>query len=184
MMKSEERNLLDNNCNIFNVAIMTLNVYSGYFSGSRKPDAFLRLLKLRSGLMRFVMETEMSVCSVHRHRDENDLETRGIWEDAGFKPPQFYLQLVEFLHLSYLNGGYVPVSCFEATFEDIHSPSDTGSFEINDRERMFRFAESMGIDDFKGDDDRIAAGITLSIISDYILPGDIPSATEKMNFSH
>lgn len=183
MMKSEERNLSDNNWNIFNVAIMTLNVYSGYLSGCRKPDAFFRLLKLRSGLMRFVMETEMSVCSVHRHRDEKDLETRGIWEDAGFRPPQFYLQLVEYLHLSYLHGGSVPLSRFEATFEDINSQPDTGSFEINDRERMFRFAESMSIDDFKGDDDRIAAGITLNIISDYILPGDIPSAMEKMHFS-
>lgn len=134
--------------------------------------------------MRFIMETEMSVCSVHRHSDEKDLETRGIWEDAGFKPPQFYLQLVEFLHISYLHGGSVPVSYFKAVLEDIHSPSDTGSFEINDRERMFRFAESMGIDEFEGDDDRIAAGITLNIISDYILPGAIPSAMKKMNFSH
>ncbi|WP_130647129.1 hypothetical protein [Methanofollis fontis] len=130
------------------------------------------------------MNTEMSVCSCHRHRDEKDLETRGIWDDAGFKPPQFYVQLIEFLHLSFLHGGYVPFSCFEATFEDKGSQTDTGLFLINDRKRMFRFAESMGIDGFKGDDDLVAARITLNIISDYILPGDIPSATESMNFSN
>lgn len=125
------------------------------------------------------MKTDISACSIHLHKDENHLETRGIWEDVGFKPPQFYMQLIEFLHIKFLNEESVPEYCIKDIIEIIHSPCNNGLFVINDRNRMYSFAKSLGIDVVKADDNHIAAVITWSIISDYVLPDGISFGTEK-----
>ncbi len=130
------------------------------------------------------MKTEINASGIHLHKDENNLETGGIWEEAGFKPPQFYLLLTEFLHITFLNEGCIPELCLHEITEIINSPCNTGGFVIHDRERMYSFAERLGIDVLAGDEDRIAAGITGSIISDYLLPDYISSITEKRIFSN
>ncbi|WAI01092.1 hypothetical protein [Methanogenium organophilum] len=128
------------------------------------------------------MKTEMNASGIHLHKDENNPETGGIWEDAGFCPPQCYLQLTEFLHITFLHEGCIPEYYLHEIIEMIRSPCNNGGFVVHDRKRMLCFAESLGIDVLSGDEDRIAAGITASIISDYLPPDGISSATEKMIF--
>lgn len=130
------------------------------------------------------MKTEMNASGIHLHQDENNPETGGIWEDAGFKPPQFYLQLTEFLHITFCHEGHIPESYLHEIIGMLNSPCNNDGFVVHDRKRMFRFAESMGIDVLSGDEVCIAAGITASIISDYLLTDGISSATETMIFSH
>ena len=125
------------------------------------------------------MKTEINACSSHLCKYEKNLETGGIWEDAGFTPPQFYMQLVEFLHFTLLNEGRIPEYYLKEIIGIINSPCNNGLFVINDKKRMYNFAKSLGIDVLKTDDDHIAAGITWSIISDYVLPDGISSGTEK-----
>lgn len=129
------------------------------------------------------MKTETGIRSIHRRKDDRDFETGGIWEDAGFRPPQFYMQIIEFLHFKCLNEEQIPESYLEMIFEIVSSQSKNCSYEINDRKKMLSFAECLGIDVSKGDENSIAAMIILNIISDYFLPAGISSATERMIFN-
>lgn len=130
------------------------------------------------------MKTEISACSIYLYKYEKDLETRGLWEDAGFRPPQFYMQLIEFLHITLLNEGCIPEYCLKEINGIINSPCNNCLFVINDKKRMYGFARSLGIDVLKSDDNHIAAAITWNIISDYMLPDGISSGTEKTVFSN
>ena len=136
-----------------------------------------------------VHETKVSCtgsCKSQRdfHVDEKDLETGGIWDDAGFRPPKLYMQYIEFLHIMLLNEEYIPEYCLKEIIEIINSPYNKNLFIIDDRNRMYRFAESLGIDVLNSDDGLIAAGITCRIISDYIQPDGVSPVTEKKSFSN
>lgn len=125
------------------------------------------------------MKTEISACSSNLCKYKKNLETRGIWEEAGFTPPQYYMQLIEFLHFTLLNEGCIPEYYLKEIIGIINSPCNNGLFVINDKKRMYSFAKSLGIDVLKTDDNNIAAGITWSLISDYVLPDGISSGTGK-----
>ena len=83
----------------------------------------------------------------------------------------------------FLNEGCIPEYYLKEIIGVINAPSNNSLFIINDRERMHRFAESLGIDVLTGDEESIAAGITGSIISDYLLPDCISPVSKKMIFS-
>lgn len=79
------------------------------------------------------MKTEISACSGHLCKYEKNLETGGIWEDAGFTPPQYYMQLIEFLHFTLLNEGRIPEYYLKEIIGIINSPCNNGLFVINDK---------------------------------------------------
>jgi hypothetical protein len=117
------------------------------------------------------MKTEINSHTGYIISDNAQLKTRGIWEDAGFMPPLIYMHLTEFLHLTYSGEERIPKSYLKGIVDLINAPGfmDTGLFVIKDRNKMYCFAESFGIDISSENDNLIAAGITEGIISDYIL---------------
>lgn len=126
------------------------------------------------------MKTEDNTCTGRLLRDSAGLKTRGIWEDAGFTPPPVYMHLTEFLHIAYSNDGPVSGSYLKMIIDAVNTPEslNSGLFEINDRKKMYSFAESLGIDILAEDDARIAAGITKNILSDYMSSDCAPFAAE------
>lgn len=116
------------------------------------------------------MKTEINSHTGDIISDNAQLKTRGIWDDAGFTPPPVYIHLTEFLHLAYSGEECISKSYLKEIVDLINAPGfmDAGLFVIKDRNKMYCFAESFGIDILSRNDNLIAAGITEGIISDYI----------------
>ncbi|MBP2134468.1 hypothetical protein J2128_002434 [Methanomicrobium sp. W14] len=132
------------------------------------------------------MKKERNSCTVHFLQDVSCLKSRGIWEDAGFTPPPVYMHLTEFLHLAYSNEGYISTDYLKKIINAVNNPEylNTGLFDIKDRNRMYSFADSLGIDSLNGGDVEVAARITEDILSDYIHPDSPVFCSGKSPYNH
>lgn len=114
-------------------------------------------------------------CTKDRKPDPDILKTWEIWNEAGFTPPEMYMDLVELLHCMNSGdsaGGRTP----EEQIGDEHfnkycsGLSSFGiSFDIHDIKKMRDYARSNNIPEEKLNDVLVAVSITATIISDYFV---------------
>lgn len=98
-------------------------------------------------------------------------ETCLLWEEAGFIPSKKDLYLIEYLHLSFLNGGDIAETDLQNRLSENITKSALQSGDsvyISDPEKMYRFAADMKIEIGNKDDKSIAAMITEEIIAEYM----------------
>lgn len=97
-------------------------------------------------------------------------ETSILWEEAGFIPPVFCRDIIEFLHR--LNSDHIE-NVNEADLisglirHDEKTVSGCSEYIFTDRERMYCFAGEMGIPDGNMSDTEIAEEILFRLIKEY-----------------
>jgi hypothetical protein len=98
-----------------------------------------------------------------------NLKTAGIWDEAGFIPPDVCIYMIEFLHRMYFGGTPVEWSVMRDIFEDLVMKHDSwrSSVYISDPEKMQNYAQLNNIPVKNRDQNLVALDITKDIIEEY-----------------
>lgn len=98
-----------------------------------------------------------------------NLKTAGIWDEAGFIPPDVCICMIEFLHRMYFGGTPVEWSVMRDIFEDLVMKHDSwrSSVYISNPDKMLNYAQLNNIPAKNRDQNLVALDITKGIIADY-----------------